>query len=128
MTRRMTLALRVFGRSRTNLTSRGASGLPSASRDARLQLGPQRVVRRMTGFEHAEADERLALESIGHADGRGFAHGRMRDENRFDLGRAEPFAGDFDRVVAAAEDVPQAVAHRRRPSRRAPRCPGKRDQ
>ena len=33
----------------------------------------------------------------------------MCDQNGFDFSRPEPFAGDFNRVVTAAEDVPESV-------------------
>ena len=46
----------------------------------------------------------------------------LRDKRRLDLGRADAAAGDLDRVVGAAMDVPVAVARRRWRDRRAPRC------
>ena len=116
MTRRMTLALRVFGRSRDELDrlrlERLAERVDDAAPRSRCASAVAGVV---PGAQHAEADERLALQRVGHADGRGLEHGRVLDEHRLHFGRAEPLAGDLDRVVGAAEDVPEAVVVDRRP-------------
>ena len=51
----------------------------------------------------------LALDLVRQADGRGLGHGRVADQRRFDLGRAQAIAGDLDDVVHAADDPVVAV-------------------
>jgi len=59
--------------------------------------------------ELAEDHERLTFHRIGNADGSGFLDSRVGDGDRFDFGRAEALASDLERVVRAAEDVPEAI-------------------
>ena len=109
ITRRMILALRVFGRSRAKSTFSGLSALPTpaATRfDSSARSGSDGA---WPGPEHDEADDGLALDLVGHADDAGLGDGGMADQHRLDLGRPEPLAGDLQRVVRAALDEPEAV-------------------
>ena len=63
----------------------------------------------MARLQHAEADERLTLELVRHADRRGLEDRGMLDQHRLDLRRPEPLARDLDGVVRASQDVPQTV-------------------
>src|SRR4029078_3887551 len=65
--------------------------------------------------KHAEADERLTLERIGNADRRGLDHVWILDQHRFAFSWPEPLPSDLDRVVRAAEDVPQPIVIDRSP-------------
>ena len=73
------------------------------------QLGAQRLGRRPVRAQHDEADDGLALHLVGHADDAGLGDRRMADQHRLDLRRAQPLAGDLQRVVRAALDEPEAV-------------------
>jgi hypothetical protein len=83
----MTFALRVFGMSPTKITSCGANALPRSC-DVLFQFGgegdpaaagPVRVL-----FQYAKANQRFAFDRIRDADPGGFAHFRVRDEDRFE--------------------------------------------
>src|SRR5258706_4244386 len=65
--------------------------------------------------EHAEHDDRLALDLVRHAHGGGLAHRGMRHRGRLDLRRTDALAGDLQRVVAASLDVPVALVVDPRP-------------
>src|SRR5260370_16464428 len=52
---------------------------------------------------------------MGTADCRRFAYLRMCDQNRFHFGGTEPLAGYFNRVVAAAQNVPESIVIDRGP-------------
>src|SRR6266851_6074704 len=65
--------------------------------------------RDLSGPQDHEANQHLALELVGDADGRGLGNCGMAHENRFHLRRPQALAGDLDGVVGAAEDVPKAV-------------------
>ena len=108
--RRMTLALRVLGRSLTNRISRGASGLPSVLHYQPVQLLAQRFTPLAILSQDAEDDHLAALDRIRHADRGRFDHLRVADQDRFDLRRAQALAGHLDRVVRATQDIPQPVA------------------
>src|SRR6266850_8576701 len=59
--------------------------------------------------EHDEADDRLALHLVWHADDAGLGDGLVRDQHRLDLRGTEPLARDLERVVRASLDEPEAV-------------------
>src|SRR6185295_3420421 len=63
----------------------------------------------MPVFQDAETNKRLTLDFIRHANSGCFKYRRMRDEDGLDFRWPEPFAGDFDRVVGTADDIPQAI-------------------
>lgn len=63
----------------------------------------------VAGSEDAEAEQGVAFGVVGDAEGDGFCDGGVGDEEAFDFGGAEAFAGDFEGVVGAAEDVPVSV-------------------
>ena len=69
----------------------------------------------MAGPEHGEAPDDLPLDFVGHADRGRLGDGGVADQDRLDLGRPEPLAGDLDRVVAAAVEEPVAVVVDRGP-------------
>ena len=115
MMRRMILALRVFGRSSRNFKTSGLSGLPSCSATLVRNSSRNAFAHFTSRLQNAEANQRLAFKRIGDTDGRGLAHGRMADEHGLDFGGAEPFAGNFDRVVGAAENVPETIFINRSP-------------
>jgi carotenoid cleavage dioxygenase len=48
--------------------------------------------------------DRIALDVVRQGNCGGLGHGRVRDQRRFDLGRAEPVAGNLDDVVGPADD------------------------
>ena len=114
-TRRMTLPLRVRGRSGTATTAFGRTGLPRSWTTSPATSRATDSSQRDAGTRHAEDDDRLALELVGDADRRSRQHRRVGDGARLDLGRADPLAGDLERVVRPAVDVPVAVAVGRGP-------------
>ena len=57
----------------------------------------------------------LALDGVGDANRAGLRDGRVGDERRLELGRADPLAGDVERVVRATMQKPLAVLLVRRP-------------
>ena len=56
-----------------------------------------------------ENDQPLALGWVHDPDGRSLAHRVEREEDFLDLRRAQALAGDFDRVVGAAENVEEPL-------------------
>src|SRR6266446_10890837 len=84
-------------------------------RDGIPNLAPQRVGRVVTWTQHHEYDDRLALELVRHADRRRLEHRGMRGRRGFDFRGPYPLARHLERVVAAALDVPKAVAVYARP-------------
>ena len=110
ITRRMILALRVFGRSRVNRTFSGLSALPMSLRHALAELAPQRLpTARDPGCSTTKHTTASPFTSCGTPIDAGLGDGRMADQDRLDLGRAEALARDLQRVVGAALDVPEAV-------------------
>ena len=111
----MILALRVFGRSRTQCTRCGRSAAPSwaaivcrtSSASASVDLDPR--------SRHREDDDRLALDLVRHADRGGLLHGGVRGRRRLHLGRADPLARHLEGVVRAPADEPVAVVVDLRP-------------
>src|SRR5262249_29068055 len=57
----------------------------------------------------------VALDLVRHANRRRLGRRRVRPRRRLDLRRAEALARHLDRVVRAAQDVPEAVAINRCP-------------
>ena len=70
-----------------------------------LDLGGERIGRRMAGFQHDERLDDLGAHRIGLADHRGERDRRMPDQAILDLGRADAIAGRGDDVVVAADEV-----------------------
>ena len=70
----------------------------------------------------------FAFHIVGNADDRGLGHCVMRHENGLHLGGTDTLTGNFQGVVAAAEDVPMAVAVSPRPVAVRPDVRGHRDQ
>ena len=107
------------GSSGTTATAAGRHGLPRSRTTSALTSRPSaaRIRERRAGIgaHHAEHDDHLALELVGHADRGRLDDRRMGDDGRLDLGRADPLAGDLERVVGAAVEVPEAVAVEDRP-------------
>src|SRR5215467_11936239 len=62
-----------------------------------------------------EADDGFALEVVGNGYGSRFFHRAMRDERALIFGRPDALAGDVDRVVRAAMDIPEAIGVDTRP-------------
>src|SRR6266571_439077 len=60
-------------------------------------------------FQNAKTNKRFTFDWIGHADRGRFANLRVGYENRFHFRGADPFPSNFDRVVAAPENVPKPV-------------------
>ena len=85
-------------------TCRGRSALTwSCSSRARSSDGGEAVA------QHDDrADDRAAL-VVGRGHDRGLGDGRVRDERRLDLERADPVARGDDHVVGAALEVEAAV-------------------
>ena len=99
----------LFGSASTKRIRSGLNALPSSSATARAIVGRE-LVRRLRAREQAAEDPRhLALHLVRHADRRGLAHGRVRDGGRLELGRADPLAGDVERVVGAPVQEPEPV-------------------
>src|SRR5262245_32513690 len=87
----------------------GTDRLAHCLRHVLLQIPAQDVGGREPGTEHREADHRLALDLVWHADGRGLVDRGVPHEDRLDLRRTHALAGDLERVVRAAVDEPVAV-------------------
>ena len=110
MTRRMTLALRVFGRSRTNSIAFGLQRLAQSVDHERRQA--RRRARRSPSDPGRSTQKQTSawpFISSGTPMAAASSTAGCVNEHRFDLGRADPLAGDLDRVVRAPEDVPEAV-------------------
>src|SRR5205807_8086158 len=84
-------------------------GLAQLVRDALADLARQRVVRLGARARHAEDPRHLALDLVRHAHRRRLGDRRVGDGGRLELGRADPLAGDVQRVVGAAVQEPVAV-------------------
>jgi hypothetical protein len=78
--RRITLAFRVFGMSPTKMISRGER-FAEIARDAFLQFGGERGVAVYVFLQNAKANQRFTFDRVWDANGGGFAHLRVRDEN-----------------------------------------------
>src|SRR5205809_4191776 len=83
--------------------------------DALGELRAQRLRGRLVRPQHDEADDRLALHRVGHADHARLGNGGMAHEHRLDLRGTEALAGDLERVVRASLDEPEAVPVHERP-------------
>src|SRR5882762_1524917 len=84
-------------------------------RDGIPNPAPQGVGRVVTWTQHHEHDDRLALELVRHTDRRRLEHRGMRRRRGFDFRGPDPLTRHLERVVAAALDVPEAVAVDARP-------------
>ena len=114
--RRRILALRVFGSDVVKRISAGAKALPELLRAAGAQARcaaprPARCPARSTQKHQTTSP----LTSCGHADRAGLGHGRVADQGRLVLGRADALARDVERVVGAAVQEPVAVGVDRGP-------------
>src|SRR5439155_1447453 len=76
---------------------------------------PEQLRGRLAGAQHDEADDRLALHLVGHADHARLGDGGMAHKHRLDLRGTEALAGDLERVVRASLDEPEAVPVHERP-------------
>ena len=114
-TRRMTLPLRVRGRSGTATTARGRTGLPRSRTTSWPDLAGDPLVPVDPGSRDAQDHDRLALELVRDADRGGGGDRGVGHRAGLHLGRADPLAGDLEGVVGAAVDVPEAVGVGRRP-------------
>ena len=113
--RRTTFALRVFGSADDEDDPLRPEGLPElvghGGRDLERAVRGRVVAR----LEHAEDPRHLALHLVRDADGRGLRDCAMCDRRRLELRRADPLAGDVERVVGTAVQEPVAVLVDRRP-------------
>ena len=75
----------------------------------------KRVIEGLRAIQHDKAVHGLALDGVGDTNRAGLRDGRVGDESRLELGRADSFAGDVERVVRAAMQKPFAVLLVRRP-------------
>ena len=116
MARRTILALRVLGKSLTNRTCIGGERLAESTRRPRRgSPPPASSLGAKPGRQDDEAPDALALDLVGDADGGRLGDGGMSDGRALDLGRAEPLAGNLERVVAPAVEEPEAVGVDRGP-------------
>src|SRR5205823_8836447 len=83
--------------------------LAKSSGDQVLQLARERVAPGLVRAEDDEAHKRLALQLVRDPDRRRLGDRGMSDQHRFDLRGTEALAGDLDRVVRAAQHVPETV-------------------
>src|SRR5438270_13305265 len=88
----------------------GSQRLTHVAGDQVLQFLHQGVADGGARPGHHEDDQRLTLDLIGDADGGCLLDRRVANQDRLHLGRPQPLAGDLERVVGAAEDVPKLVA------------------
>ena len=85
----MTLPVVVIGMSSMKATSRGYSCADSRVSHEVLDLGGERVRRRVAGLEHDERLDDLGAHRIGLADHGGERHRRMADQAILDLARPD---------------------------------------
>ena len=105
----------MWGRSGTKRIACGLSVLPSWVTMAASIAARRASSGATAGAEDDEDDQRLAFERVGHADGGGLEHGGVAPRRRLHLGGADALARHLDRVVGAAQDVPEAVGVHPRP-------------
>src|SRR4030095_4957296 len=73
----------------------GPEWFPEELGDLVLDLAREGFAPVSPGPAHAEHDDARALDLVRHADGRGLAHGRVRDGGRLDLRRPDALSGDL---------------------------------
>ena len=105
----MILPLRVLGSASVKRIASGLANLPISLATCSASSALRLARRRLSLLERDEHHQRLALELVGPADGRGFGDRRVRDERALDLGGADAVAGDVEHVVDAADDPEVAV-------------------
>ena len=82
---------------------------PSSRADRREQLLAQLIRRLVAGLQGDERRDDLAAQLVRHAGHARFGDGRVAQERRLDLDRADPVIGDLDDLVGATGEPDVAV-------------------
>ena len=105
----MILPLRVFGSIATNEQLADDGHRPELLADGRQDLAAQLVRRLMADLEDDERGDDFAAQLVRRRRHAGLGDGRVSQEGRLDLDRADPMAGDLDDLVRATREPDVAV-------------------